>query len=96
MRVEETITYVINFEVKHLSIQNVIQLYGDVLKFQDAWPSASLDMDTDLGEVRISYKNFTNLQNVAYDAANAFLNNVRRYTWWEENNGREFFTVRGR
>lgn len=84
MRVEETVTYVINFEVKHLSIQNVLQLYSDVIKFQDAWPSASLDLDTNIGEIRISYRNFSNLKDVAFSAAQDFLNNVSRFTWWEE------------
>lgn len=84
MRCSEAISYFIDFEVKHLSVQNMLSIYGEIMKFGHAWPSATVDVNINKGEIKISYKDFSNQRNACYDAATMFSNNMRRFTWWEE------------
>lgn len=84
MRCSEAISYFIDFEVKHLSVQNMLSIYSDIIKFHGAWPSATVEVNMDKGEVKISYRDFSNQRNACYDAAIMFSNNMRRFTWWEE------------
>lgn len=80
MRHIERHTYIVTYnkdKVKFLELQRELKL------FRDAWPNAIIDGDT-MGEVRVSYENFSRCRLIAEGAILDFRRCVARHDWWEE------------
>lgn len=80
MRHIERHTYLFNYDqdkVHFLKLQDELKL------FRKAWPNAIVNGDT-MGQVTISYEDFSQCKYLAENAALDFRANVNRHNWWEE------------